>query len=365
MVDGLVFNDANQNGLRDLAEAQIPRRVVFIDADNDGVLDASERRVLSGITPTSNGSGGSYRFAIPAGTVTVRQVLPEKWVQSLPAAGEGHSVTVVAGQATRVQGDFGSYAVPEVVATHVFYKGSVFDVGVGNTSNPNDHAIAPDKTAALPSQPGTFGSVTSYSRGINGIMVDVAHLSTGVRALTADDFGLRVTDSRGGLGSGESSWADAPAPASVTLRRGEGDGGSDRITLTWPDGALKNAWLEVSIRPDGRVGPTDNGRFYFGNLVGETGDPAAAGAPLRVSALDLAAVKRTLDTFSPITGPYDFNRDGRVDALDLGIVKANLNRSLAVSAVPVVVGPAAPPPAPSKSHVLVGRVWDEEGGLLL
>ena len=40
----------------------------------------------------------------------------------------------------------------------------------------DDLAIAPDKTALLPGMRGSFANVTSYTRGINGVMIDVAAL---------------------------------------------------------------------------------------------------------------------------------------------------------------------------------------------
>ena len=58
------------------------------------------------------------------------------------------------------------------------------------------------------------------------------------------------------------------------------------------------------------------------------------------SKLDLAAVKRALNTASDATGRFDFNRDGRVNALDLATVRQNLNRSLAVP--PATAALAAP-----------------------
>jgi hypothetical protein len=90
--------------------------------------------------------------------------------------------------------------------------------------------------------------------------------------------------------------------------------------------------------------------FYFGSLIGETGDGSGT---LRVNALDLGAVKRALNSSSTITGRYDFNRDGRVNALDLGADKANLNRSLSLLAAP-------PPPSLVQGAPLpVDRVWNE------
>ena len=37
----------------------------------------------------------------------------------------------------------------------------------------------------------------------------------------------------------------------MTVRRGAGVGGSDRVTLTWADGAIVDTWLRVAARAGG------------------------------------------------------------------------------------------------------------------
>jgi hypothetical protein len=152
--------------------------------------------------------------------------------------------------------------------------------------------------------------------------------------------------------------APAPAPSGVTVLRGAGAGGSDRVVLSWPDNAVRNTWLRVTLKATAHTGLAAPDVFYFGNLAGDTGDAAGAGATLRVNAVDLAGVKKALNTASDLTGRYDFNRDGKVNALDLGAVKANLNRSLAPSTPPVAMAGALPGGAASIGPE-VRRVWDE------
>lgn len=82
-----------------------------------------------------------------------------------------------------------------------------------------------------------------------------------------------------------------------------------------------NRWLRVTVRSTAATGLRSPDVFYFGNLVGETGD---AGSPLAVNAIDLAVVRGRMGQPASITDPADFNRDGRVDAIDLGIAQANL-----------------------------------------
>ena len=110
--------------------------------------------------------------------------------------------------------------------------------------------------------------------------------------------------------------------------------GSDRVTLTWADGAIKNTWLRVTVKANSHTGLAGNDVFYFGNLVAETGDSPTT---FRVNALDIGRVKAGLNGSSSLSGRLDCNRDGKVNALDLGAAKANLNRSLAAAAAPAVV----------------------------
>jgi hypothetical protein len=165
--------------------------------------------------------------------------------------------------------------------------------------------------------------VTSYTRGINGIAIDVIALPLTAEAAIAGMLGLKV-----GNGGDPAAWPSAPPPVRIDLRPGHGVGGSDRILLFWRDGAIRNNWLEVTVPETDITGPSARDAFYFGNLIGETGD---RGSPLRASAVDLAAVRRNLSGSGQVvalTNPYDFNRDGKVNALDLATVRTNLFHAL-------------------------------------
>jgi hypothetical protein len=238
-----------------------------------------------------------------------------------------------------------------VVGRRVFYNQSAFDGNDPAAGASDDAAVAPDKTALMPSQSGTFANVTSYGRGLNGVMVDISGLPAGAGP-SASDFAVKA-----GSAGVPADWADATPPSSVSVRRGVGAGGSDRVTLLWANGAVKNGWLQVTVLPSLVTGLTNPDVFYFGNLSGESGDLIS---PLRVSALDLGATKRELNQTVGIADPVDFNRDGRVNALDLGAVKVNLNRSLITLNAPAVAALAPTPLSPFvAAKASIRRVWDE------
>src|SRR5262249_48855769 len=45
---GVVFNDANGNGIEDAGEAGLTDREVYVDANNNGILDAGEKTAFTG-----------------------------------------------------------------------------------------------------------------------------------------------------------------------------------------------------------------------------------------------------------------------------------------------------------------------------
>jgi hypothetical protein len=243
-----------------------------------------------------------------------------------------------------------------VAARHVFYNGSAL-VG-GPPLSPTDAAIAADKVALMPGQTASFRNVTSYARGVNGVIVDLARLPE-ASTLSAADFELHV--------GGPSGWSPLAGAPAVSVRRGAGAAGADRVTLTLPDYAARNTWLRVTVKATPGTGLASADTFYFGNLVGDTGGP---GTP-RVDVFDLAhtcaAVGRST---AAALNTFDFNRDGRINAIDLVIVRNNHGRTLtlftAPSAAPTAAAAGAfsrqtvaPPPGRSRGGPDRRGIWDE------
>ena len=204
---------------------------------------------------------------------------------------------------------------PRVAGRHVFYNRSAFDGNSVLTNSVDDRAVATDKRALRPGEVATFANVTTYTRGINGVMVDVTRLPETAAAPAASSFFVENAAAPDAV-----DWSPGPAPASVSVRRGAGVDGSDRITLVFDDNALRKEWLRVTVRPTPSTALAGADVFSFGNLAGDTGDHSAV---FRVNALDLAAVRRALNSDAPVTSRVDFNRDGRVNALDMAAVRGN------------------------------------------
>ncbi|MBI3838328.1 MAG: exo-alpha-sialidase, partial [Planctomycetia bacterium] len=207
-----------------------------------------------------------------------------------------------------------------VIGRQLFFHNSPrFDVTSANFPGfSDDNAIAIDKTAYLPgSGAATFKAVSSYSRGINGVMIDIVGTHPDV---TANDFTFKV-----GNDNSPASWASAPLPTTVTVRSGAGSDGSDRVELIWADGAIRQGWLEVSVTANANTGLTVPDVFFFGSAVGDSGLGDSA-AVAKVDSQDLAGVQShgaSLAVNIPITNVFDFDKDGKVSSADITVAQTH------------------------------------------
>jgi len=224
-----------------------------------------------------------------------------------------------------------------VEGRYVFYDHSKYDGGIAGVNAADDLAIASNKTALLRGQGATFANVTSYSAGLNGIMVDISGSHPDI---TADDFIFRT-----GNNNQPGTWSPAPAPLIVTVRGGAGVGGSDRVEIVWPSGAIKQQWLEVIVSANPRTGLATSDEFFFGNQIAESGQ-GNSGTALKVDIADEAAARNhpaALLSNIPVSNMLDYNRDGKVDVSDQALARNNAVSQL--SGLKLFNLPTAPPPS--------------------
>ncbi|MCA9214250.1 MAG: hypothetical protein KDB27_14360 [Planctomycetales bacterium] len=204
-----------------------------------------------------------------------------------------------------------------VTGRYVFYNQSVYDGADQAATARDDAAIASDKVPLFAGQTASFANYTSYHRGLNGVMVDVMDLADPA-ALSLSDFSFRV-----GNTDELSNWTDAPAPAEVAVREGAGVDGADRVTLIWPDNAIQNQWLEITVDATPHTGLVEPDVFVFGNMIGDSGDEAYRAM---VSELDERGPREHPHAFFNLAGiddPFDYNRDRYVNATDQVIARNN------------------------------------------
>lgn len=210
-----------------------------------------------------------------------------------------------------------NYQQGVVVGRFLFYNNSTYDANASD-----DAAVAKDKSALLPGGGrATFANLSSYSKGINGVMVDIANLANPSN-LSASDFTFMVS-------TDGTNWTTGPTPT-LLVRPYAGAFGSTRVELVWADGSILNEWLKVIVNADATTGRLAPDTSYFGNLVGESGDP---GSPFSVTPADEDSARNDPHSFlnpALITDPNDFNRDGLVDAVDQGIARNNNGHTLPV-----------------------------------
>ena len=275
----------------------------FADADNNGLS-------LNRISATSLGSAGS------------------SWSALVPTPG---STSIISGG---------------VEGRYVFYNNSSFDGNNSNATTSDDLAISV-KTALLPGTAATFANYTSYSRGINGLFIDIAGL--GSAQLVASDFSFATGNSS--VASGYQPLGIDPV---ITVRAGAGDNGSDRVSLVFPDGSVTETWLQVTVRANASTGLALDDVFYFGNVIGETGNTSNA----IVNLTDVSLTRTNQSGFGGvgIDSLYDFDRNGQVNSLDLAIVRTNQSGFSAVRLITAPSGGSTSKTFSASSQVAVASV---------
>ncbi len=166
------------------------------------------------------------------------------------AGGDGNDVVVTY---TGVGGS------DSVAGRHIFYNQSAYDGNNAGVNAAGDEAArATDKTPYIANgAEALYTNITSYSRGINGIMVD---LSAGVdhSGINASDFVFKT-----GTNNTPSSWATTAA-STISVIPGGGVGGSDRVEILFPANTIRNQWLEVQVLPTAHTGTGRSGRVLLG-----------------------------------------------------------------------------------------------------
>ena len=211
------------------------------------------------------------------------------------------------------------HVLSAVVGTFLFYDNSHFDGGVTGI-NPADSAAISDRSAYRPNGTTAISSaVSSYTRGINGIMIDLSAGGSHA-AIDASDFVFTIgnTNSPGG-------WTAAPTPSAVSVSIGGGVGNSDRVEITWSSGSMTNKWLEVQVLGTAHTGLASTDLFFWGNRIADSGSSPPANN-FQTDSTDAAQVFATLTPHdgASVTNLRDYNRSGTVDSTDAAIVFASL-----------------------------------------
>jgi hypothetical protein len=228
-----------------------------------------------------------------------------------------------------------------------FYNNSVFDGNRPAADNDDRRAWPDRKYCLLPGEQATVDNVSNYSKGINGLLLQMAGLPAG-RTPGVADMSFAVA-----TGRNPTDWAAAPAPSGLLIvHQPSVYGDTDLIHLVWPDGAIRNCWLRVTVKANENTQLARDDISYFGNLVGETFDRPG------IYNVDFLDLRRTQSGYNPrlysnsITSSYDHNHDSRVNVLDVVAVRANVGGGIAPAppgaTVPNFQAAALPAAAPAR-----------------
>jgi hypothetical protein len=217
---------------------------------------------------------------------------------------------------------------PTILGRFVFYNHSNWDGQNGSSNVADGLALATDKQALLPGQTATFANYTSYSKGLNGIMIDVANFDA---VPMPSDYILKV-----GNNSDPSTWQPAPTPSYVTGYLGAGVGGSTRLEIVFEDNDVQNEWVQVTLLANSNTKLAANDVFYFGNSIGDSGD-SATDADVNIG--DALAARGHSDPGAvTITNVWDYNRDKVVDSLDTAVAQQNMR--VGTAALQLITAPS-------------------------
>ena len=346
--DGVVPAGVFTGGLNDAGE-----RVRLLAAPWDGGHTLIDFTYSDAWQPRTDGAGYSLVPRDPAAAPEAWED-PARWRHSRAAGG-----TPGAADPGPAEGVVGRWA---------FYNRTGFDGTVSFADSSDDNAMDRNKRALLPGERSSGVNYTTHSRGITGLFVDMTNLAHGA-VLTAADFVFRA-----GTSANPATWSFAPGPTSVAVRRGAGVGGSDRVTLVWPDNAIRNKWLQVTVAANARTGLAAPDVFYFGHLAYDSGDTPVGAAAAVIDVRDEAAVRRRVSrNFVNAGSPFDFNKDGVVTAADAMLTRRAVRSTLPMFTAPGGVRAASfsdqfvPPPAPATRSAPARRtslLADDAGAIL-
>ncbi|MFI5377901.1 MAG: SdrD B-like domain-containing protein [Tepidisphaerales bacterium] len=156
-ITGTVYDDANGSGTRDISEAGVPGWTVYLDTNNNGILDAGEQSVVT------DAQGGYVFDNLPAANYTVRLV-PQAGMRITGPASQTYSTNIPAGSYWR-NTDFGVTGT-DAIAGSVFIDSNAngtFDAGDLNLPNwtvyidaNNNGVLDPGEISTTTAMDGTF-----------------------------------------------------------------------------------------------------------------------------------------------------------------------------------------------------------------
>lgn len=184
-----------------------------------------------------------------------------------------------------------------------------------------------------------FNNLINSSHGINGLVFDVQNLPATVTAANFE-FLMSPTGAFNEEFDPITGWAVAPNPSSVTVTPGS----PDRIAIAWPNLAIANRWLRVTILASASTGLAQNEVYYIGHLLGET--TGASGSVFTVAFADIAPIRGAVGNTVNASSIHDIDKNGTVSFADISAMRSSVGSQLTIITIPAADGGSAGGSAP-------------------
>ena len=214
----------------------------------------------------------------------------------------------------------------------VFYNDSGYETVSGIPA-----ALSTSKVllrSSTTAQTTTFANVSNYSRGLNGLVLDIAGLTTAT--LTANDFTFRVAPSGVSGVQNPSAWGTAPTPSAIVVTAGTMTS-PGRVRLEWAplannQPAIQNTWLQIIVKANANTSLTAPQTFYIGHAMGEVNGAAA----YRVTGADLSQVQSGIsNAIVSVNDIRDVNKDRRITGADLSFVQSRISNNVLLNNITI------------------------------
>jgi hypothetical protein len=164
-------------------------------------------------------------------------------------------------------------------------------------------------------------NLSASAAGINGLVMDFVNLNN----LEEIDWEFFVSPT----GAFDESvnpivnWATAAPPSSISFHPGEGSGGSHRVLVIWPDGALANRYLLARLRQQDNV----IAELLVGHLRGELTGPSDGF--FTVSFSDISKIRQMIGATVDAGSPEDIDKNGVIAFADISAMRSGVGTQLA------------------------------------
>jgi hypothetical protein len=266
----------------------------------------------------TNNAGGRFAIHPTTGVVTVAGSLDFESATSHSITARAISSDSTSSTATFVINVLDVAEFSSVANRRVFYGGSastVFGNGSGNPTN----AIDPTKSALLPGDTTTIANYTNYSRGLNGIVIDLTG-PMNLATIGASSFQFATWSD---FTTTTPNFVSISPSVTVTTFAGGGINGSNRVKLEFVSNTIQNAWLRITMLANSSTGLATNDVFYFGNARFDVTPTTSFPSQVGINVLDTNLVRaRNGSDSNNISNIFDVDKSGSVNVLDTNATRA-------------------------------------------